>query len=137
MSELKEDWKKTGKDLGSAFKQFGKTFVRSAKHIADKVDESFEEANSEETCETTQTSIDSDKVVAEVKVEEAEPVVEEKEKKEESNVFNDGSWRETGKDLGKAFGNLGKSIGKTLLHPFKDDEEEDVSSKEDKEKRND
>ena len=28
----------------------------------------------------------------------------------DSNVFNDGSWRETGKDLGGAFTDLGKSI---------------------------
>ena len=33
---------------------------------------------------------------------------------EESNVFNDGTWRKTGKDLGHAFGSLGKSIGNTF-----------------------
>lgn len=32
------------------------------------------------------------------------------EKGDENTVFNDGSWRETGKDFGEAFSGLGKSI---------------------------
>ncbi len=32
------------------------------------------------------------------------------EKADNSTVFNDGSWRETGKDFGEAFSGLGKSI---------------------------
>lgn len=33
---LKEEWKNTGKGLGRAFKQFGKTFVRSADEVIDE-----------------------------------------------------------------------------------------------------
>lgn len=35
---------------------------------------------------------------------------DEQDKNETSTVFNDGSWRETGKELGSAFLGLGKSI---------------------------
>ena len=51
---------------------------------------------------------------------EAEEVVEEvkEEAEKDSNVFNDGSWRETGKGLGQAFAGLGKTLldtGKTVV----------------------
>ena len=87
-NNVQENWKETGEELGSSFKQFGKTILKSARTIVDKVDDKCNndyDARSEE----------------------------DKEKKE-SNVFNDGSWRETGKDLGHAFTSLGQSIGNTF-----------------------
>lgn len=78
---LKDDWKDTGKDLGGAFTNLGKTLIRTAKVGVDKADAW---ADGEDP---------------------AEAVPEE-------NVTNDGSWRETGKGLGDAFANLGK----TLIH---------------------
>ena len=86
-NNVEENWKETGKELGSSFKQFGKTFLKSARTIVDKADDKCNEEKDK--------SID-------VKGEE------------EPNVFNDGSWRETGKDLGHAFASLGKSIGNTF-----------------------
>ena len=43
---LKEEWKKTGQDLGHAFQGLGKSIIRTVKTGADKADEW---ANSEET----------------------------------------------------------------------------------------
>ena len=86
-SNFEENWKETGKELGSSFKQFGKTFLKSARTVVDKADDKCNE--------------EKDKSV-DVKG-DAEP-----------NVFNDGTWRETGKDLGHAFASLGKSIGNTF-----------------------
>ena len=57
---LRDDWKKTGKDLGHAFQGLGKSIIRSVKPGADKADEW---ANAEEQPEST---------TAETK--EAEPV---------------------------------------------------------------
>lgn len=81
----KEDLKNNGVELGHAFKQFGKTFIRSAKTTAGKVDDW---AN------------------------DKEPQPEEPG----SSVYSDGSWRETGKGLGKAF--LG--MGSAILHTVED-----------------
>ena len=86
---LKDDWKETGKDLGGAFADLGKTLVRTGKTAVDKA---VDWAESDD---------------AEKKAEEAD-----------SNVFNDGSWRETGKGLGQAFAGLGKTLldtGKTVV----------------------
>ena len=78
---LKDEWKDTGKDLGDAFTELGKTLIRTAKVGVDK---------------------------AEAWADGEDP----KNAVPEENVTNDGSWRETGKDLGGAFANLGK----TLIH---------------------
>ncbi len=85
----KEDWKKTGKELGGAFTGLAKTLVRSAKTTVDNVEEWAEDKKN-----------DDENTAAKV----------EQEKEEEPNVFADGSWRKTGKDLGSAFKSLGKSI---------------------------
>lgn len=84
---LKDNWKETGKGLGNAFANLGKTLVRSAETTADKVSDW---ANGE-------------------KPEEAQTEAPEKE----STVYNDGSWRKTGKELGSAFAGLGKTLVKT------------------------
>ena len=78
---LKDEWKDTGKDLGGAFTNLGKTLIRTAKVGVDK---------------------------AEAWADGSDP----KEAVPQENVTNDGSWRETGKELGGAFA----SLGKTLIH---------------------
>lgn len=80
----KEEWKNTGKNLGDAFQGLAKTLIRSAKEGIDKA-EDWAGVNDENP--------------------EAEG--------NEGSVFSDGSWRETGKDLGHAFQDLGKSIIKS------------------------
>ncbi len=49
---LKDTWKKTGKDLGHAFRDLGKAVVKTVKVGADKVDDW---ANSEEAQPQEQT----------------------------------------------------------------------------------
>ncbi len=77
----KEEWKETGRELGDAAQGLAKTMIRSAFTGLDKAKEWAE-------------SEDGAAVGAEAG----------------SNVFNDGSWRKTGKDIGKAM----KSVGRTI-----------------------
>lgn len=86
----KEQWKNTGKELGGAFEELAKTVIRSAKVGVDKAEEWAER-------------------------DENAPAQEPKAQAPESNVFNDGSWKETGKGLGKAFESLGKTLVGTGL----------------------
>lgn len=44
MSDLKEDWKNTGKTLGHAMESLAKTVVKSAKHVARKIDDWAEQS---------------------------------------------------------------------------------------------
>lgn len=83
----KEEWKESGTELGHAWKTFGKTFVRSAETTTDKV----------VTWADNKTS-DGEKEIV-----QPQP---------NSTVYSDGSWKETGKQLGGAFA----GIGKTMLH---------------------
>ncbi len=76
----KEDWKKTGKALGGAFEGLAKSIVRSAK---DGLDKAADWADGDENTAANE---------------------------QERTVFNDGTWRETGKNLGHAMRDLGKSI---------------------------
>ena len=76
---LNDEWKNTGKTLGGAFADLGKTLLKTAKVGVDKA-EAWAEGN------------DPAKAVP------------------EENVTNDGSWRETGKELGGAFAKLGKTL---------------------------
>ena len=41
MSELKDSWKKTGKDTGNAFKSFGKAMAKTVKTAVRKADEAL------------------------------------------------------------------------------------------------
>ena len=98
----KEEWKKTEKELGSAFKGFGKAFVKTAKYTADKADEKVNGTAPE----------DSSAPAAETPKDES--------------VFKDGTWRETGKGLAHAL----KGLGSTVLHTVdeavsSDDKKED------------
>lgn len=47
---LRDDWKKTGKELGSAFQGLGKSLIKTVKHGVDKADEwaNNESGNKEE-----------------------------------------------------------------------------------------
>lgn len=86
---LSEEWGTTGKELGGAFKSFGKSLVKSAKTGIDMLEKDDE---------------DKERGGA------GSEAVSGSEETKESNVFNDGTWRETGKSLGGAFASLGKSI---------------------------
>lgn len=81
----KEEWKKTGKELGGAFEGLAKTLIRSASAGIDKAEEWAERD---------------------------ENAPKQADPQEERNVFNDGSWRETGKELGSAL----KGLGATLIN---------------------
>ena len=80
----KEEWKSTGKELGGAFTGLAKSLIRTAKAGIDKAEEWAEE--------------------------DTKKAPEQNAAEPESTVFNDGTWRETGKELGKAFMGLGKTI---------------------------
>ena len=54
----------------------------------------------------------------------------------ESNVTNDGSWKETGKELGSAFKDLGKSILESVEAGAEKAEEYLEEKKEEKEQEN-
>ena len=77
----KEQWKNTGKELGGAFEGLAKSLIRSVRDGADKV---LDWAEGDEQNPAGAP--------------------------EERTVFNDGTWRETGKGLGHAMRDLGKSI---------------------------
>ncbi len=77
----KEQWKNTGKELGGAFEGLAKSLIRSVRDGADKVVD-WAEGDEQNAGGAP----------------------------EERTVFNDGTWRETGKDLGHAMRDLGKSI---------------------------
>ena len=76
---LNDEWKNTGKTLGGAFANLGKTLIKTAKVGVDKA-------------EAWADGDDPTKAVP------------------EENVTNDGTWRETGKELGGAFAKLGKTL---------------------------
>ena len=48
MGSLKEDWKETGKDLGGAFKQLGKSIVKSGATVVDKASDWAERDDAKE-----------------------------------------------------------------------------------------
>lgn len=116
MSEIKQGWKDAGKSLGSAFKNFGKTVAKSTKTIVDKADgDSKKQSEKKENPDVVDVKeVDSETETIKVDAEVADSP-------KESNVFNDGSWKEVGKGLGKGFGGVGKMIGKTISKPFKKD----------------
>ena len=48
MGSLKEDWKETGKDLGGAFKQLGKSIIKSGATVVDKANDWAERDDAKE-----------------------------------------------------------------------------------------
>lgn len=80
----KEEWKESGAEMGRAWTSFGKTFVKSAKVTTDKVSDWADDKKADPNAQPT------------------------------SNVYNDGSWRQTGKELGGAFAGMGKALLHTV-----------------------
>lgn len=83
MATGRKEWKETGEELGGAFINLAKSLIKTGAEGVKKAEEWAEE---------------DDNAGA------------KKETGEESTVFNDGTWRETGKSLGKAFASLGSTI---------------------------
>ena len=82
----KQEWKESGTELGHAFKDFGKTFVRSAQRTTDKVADFVDgDDNDANTVE--------------------EP---------NSSVYSDGSWKRVGKELGHGAIGIGKTMLHTM-----------------------
>ena len=104
---LNDEWKDTGKTLGGAIANLGKTLIKTAKVGVDKA-------------EAWADGSDPAKAVP------------------EENVTNDGSWRETGKELGGAFAKLGKTllnsaeVGVDKVEEWANGETAPASSDEDK-----
>ena len=48
MGSLKDDWKETGKDLGGAFKQLGKSIIKSGATAVDKANDWAERDDAKE-----------------------------------------------------------------------------------------
>ena len=69
MGELKESWKETGKDLGGAFKQLGKSIVKSGATVVNKAndwaerDDAKEEARKEAEVQKAQEEREANKVI--------------------------------------------------------------------------
>ncbi len=102
----KAEWKESGTELGHAFKNFGKTFVRSAETTTDKVVDWADDVTKKEG--------EKDNV-------QPQP---------NSTVYSDGSWKQVGKDLGKGFAGIGKS----MLHTVGIGSEEENKKSEDTDK---
>ena len=102
----KEEWKEAGTGLGHAWRDFGKTMIRSA----DRVVEKAKEPDTTVTEENGETIVD---------VPENNGTV-----KPDSTVFSDGSWKKTMKGLGNAF----KGVGKATLNSISELAEESDSS---------
>ena len=80
----KNEWKDSGRELGGAFKGLAMSLVRSVKDGAGAAEEALGGRKDTETEDSGST------------------------------VFNDGTWRETGKDLGKAFARFGETLAGTV-----------------------
>ncbi len=66
---LKDDWKETGKDLGGAFKQLGKSIIKSGATVVDKAsdwaerDDAKEAAKKEAEVQKAQEEREANKVI--------------------------------------------------------------------------
>lgn len=92
MSELKNDWKNTGVGLGHAFRDLGKSVIKSAKVGADKAEE---------------WAYKDDKPQAETKTAQGNSTP-----KSDTNALKE-DWKSTGSSLGHAFQDLGKTMIKS------------------------
>ncbi len=93
----KDEWKSTGKELGGAFKGLAATMIRTAKAGIERA-EDWAEAQKD----------DQDQAAEETAGRAAEAA------EEPNDAFNDGSWRETGKNLGRALMSLGATLTNTV-----------------------
>lgn len=82
MATGRKEWKETGEDLGCAFKSLAKNLIRTGVAGVKMAEDWAEEDDN----------------------------TDKNEEQPESTVFNDGSWRKTGKELGSAFAGLGSTI---------------------------
>lgn len=108
---LKDDWSKTGKSMGTAFGGLGKNIGRSVKTGIGKGADALDDEKKSEG-----------------------------EAEQKSTVFNDGSWRTTGKNFGKAFKGLGRSLlhsAQALADKLEDDDESDTPALADDTANND
>ena len=86
MSSLKDDWKTTGKSLGGAFTNLGKSVIHSIDTGLDKANDWAEDNDSKEN----------------------QNVNTEQNNQAKSGLSDD--WSKTGKSMGNALSNLGKTI---------------------------
>lgn len=95
----KEEWKEAGTNLGHAWRDFGKTVVRSADRVVEKAKDEVDDHPNE----------------VKVHTENGEEIVDVPENnggttaEPNSTVFSDGSWRKTMGGLGRAFRDVGKA----------------------------
>lgn len=108
MSELKDSWKETGTGLGHAFRDLGKTVIKSAKTGADKASDWASKDDSEKGMSNEETLVHASS--EEVGI--AEAFSETEGTKQESTGLKE-SWKQTGTGLGHAFRDLGKTVIKS------------------------
>lgn len=140
MSSLKDSWKETGTEFGHAFRDLGKTVIKTAKTGADKVedwamqDDNQKQSSSEpkqpveapqtETPQTESPQMES----LQMKSPQAEtpqtgssqaesPQMENQQSTSTQNAEQQGGlkndWKNTGVGLGHAFRDLGKTVIKS------------------------
>ena len=109
----KEDWKKAGKGLGSAFAGLGKTLIRSAEQTIDDVSDWAKDGSEKKTEEVKEAAAETAEKAEETAAEAVKETAEKEEEKA-STVYNDGSWRKTGKALGGAFADVGRAFIHTI-----------------------
>ena len=71
MGSLKDDWKETGKDLGGAFKQLGKSIVKSSAVVVNKANDWAERDDAREAAQKEANKIICSNCGAEIKDPEA------------------------------------------------------------------
>lgn len=108
MSGLKDSWKETGTGLGHAFRDLGKTVIKSAKTGADKASDWASKDDSEKEMSNEETLVHASS--EEVGI--AEAFSETEGTKQESTGLKE-SWKQTGTGLGHAFRDLGKTVIKS------------------------
>ena len=91
MSSLKDDWKTTGKSLGGAFANLGKSVIHS-------IDTGLDKAN--DWAEDNNDSKENQNVNA--------------EQNNQAKIGLSEDWSKTGKSMGNAFSNLGKTLIKSV-----------------------
>lgn len=100
----RDDWKDTGKSLGGAFKGLGKSIVRTAKTGVDKAADWAEGKPADDPAAAPEQALTDEQASG----------AADSGTNNDTNVFNDGTWRETGKELGGAFKGLGQNIIKSV-----------------------
>lgn len=108
MSGLKDSWKETGTGLGHAFRDLGKTVIKSAKTGAEKATDWASKDDSEKGMSKEEAVIQA----TSEEVDKAEAFSETEETKQTNTGLKE-SWKQTGTGLGHAFRDLGKTVIKS------------------------